>query len=313
MTNHPANWIPERIPTIGSLVLAGGAVACTLGQEIWGAGRDQYEAARAGHAKAWDQHKDSLISIRTVPATEEAVAAVQRGDLGAVVFEPRLDMFATSAEIEEADAKIKRIEQKWQSWFETKKKGWEQEFGPFRSKLLAEMASAFAWDIDDGTVAIVDQMPKWHALRASTKERNALMAGVVIDTDAPDYLQKYQAALAQISKDVDGRWPDRRPYVNLSEDAHRAAEEIAICLENRSHLEALNPPPRHKLRKIGEAIWGSEWISPMARALNISVRTVHRYAAGDSTVPDSIFEKLMPCISQAKAELQARLETLNRL
>lgn len=313
MTNHPDNWIPERIPTIETLVVANGAVACTLGEEVWGAGRDEQEAARVGHAKAWEQQKDRLISIRTRPATEEAVAAVQRDDAGAVVFEPRLDMFATLAEIDGADAKIKQIEQKWQSWFETKKKGWEQEFGRCRSKLFAEMASAFAWDIDDGTVAIVDQMPKWHAFRASTKERNALMAEIVIDTEDADYLQKYQIALAQVSKDVDGRWPNRRLYVNLSEDTHRAAEEIAICLGNRSHLEALNPSPRHKLRKIGEAIWGSEWISPMARALNISVRTIHRYAAGDSMVPDGVFERLAPCISQAKAELQARLEMLNRL
>lgn len=313
MTNHPDNWIPERIPAIGTLVVANGAIACTLEGEVWGAGRDEHEAARVGQAKAWEQRKDRLISIRTRPATEEAVASVQRGDVEAVVFEPRLDLFATSAEIDGAEAKIKHMENRWQSWFETKKKAWEQEFGAFRSKLLGEMASAFALDTDDGTVVIVDQVPKWRTLRASTKERNALMAEIAINSDNLDYLQKYRSTLAQISKEVEGRWPEQRFYVNLSEDSHRAAEELAICLGNRAHLEALNPPPRHKLRKIGEAIWGGEWISPMARALNISVRTIHRYAAGDSTVPDGIFERLAPCISQAKAELQARLEMLNRL
>lgn len=314
MTNYPDNWIPEPIPVLAALVTAEGVVACTLAGEIWGAGAGEIEALQKGRENAWNQNRDVDFALRTRPATEEAVAAVRNGQVEGVVFEPRLDLFATSAEVQAAEAKIEQLQRKWRSWLETRKKDWEQQHGPFRSALLAEMAQAYASGTDDGVVVISESVPKWRAARASAKECNFLV-GVAyrnaVDEDGVS--PNFRATIDQIYKDVEGRWPRSSYFINLSEDPHRAADEVAICLGNRTYIESLNPPPRHRLRKIGEAIWGSEWISPLARELGISIRTANRYAAGDSKLPDDIFDRLAPRVAQAKLEIQARLEVLNRL
>lgn len=43
-----------------------------------------------------------------------------------------------------------------------------------------------------------------------------------------------------------------------------------------------------ELRALGLAVWGAEWQSPLARAMGVNKRTVARWAAGDTVVPESV-------------------------
>lgn len=47
------------------------------------------------------------------------------------------------------------------------------------------------------------------------------------------------------------------------------------------------------LREAGEALYGaSSWRTEMARALNVSERTVRRWAAGDFQIPAGVWPEL---------------------
>lgn len=43
-----------------------------------------------------------------------------------------------------------------------------------------------------------------------------------------------------------------------------------------------------ELRRLGEAIWGRQWQTPLAQAVDVSDRTVRRWAAGKIGVPDDV-------------------------
>jgi len=43
------------------------------------------------------------------------------------------------------------------------------------------------------------------------------------------------------------------------------------------------------LHETGEALYGTQWQSPLARDLGCNVRTIQRYAAGTHDVPDGIW------------------------
>lgn len=47
-----------------------------------------------------------------------------------------------------------------------------------------------------------------------------------------------------------------------------------------------------ELRALGLAVWGHEWQSPLARALGVNKRTVARWAAGDTAIPESVSEEI---------------------
>jgi len=46
------------------------------------------------------------------------------------------------------------------------------------------------------------------------------------------------------------------------------------------------------LRDVGEALYGPFWQSEMARELEVAVRTIQRWLAGDSPIPSSIGAEL---------------------
>lgn len=46
------------------------------------------------------------------------------------------------------------------------------------------------------------------------------------------------------------------------------------------------------LRRVGEALHGERWQSPLARDLGVAVRTVQRWAAGDSPIPPGLWSDL---------------------
>ena len=67
----------------------------------------------------------------------------------------------------------------------------------------------------------------------------------------------------------------------------------------------------HRLRRIGEAIYGAEWVSPMARDLSVNLRTMQRWAAGDTAPPDTVFADLKLLAARGGAELRARLAAID--
>ncbi|MBS7810555.1 helix-turn-helix domain-containing protein [Roseococcus pinisoli] len=52
------------------------------------------------------------------------------------------------------------------------------------------------------------------------------------------------------------------------------------------------------LREAGEALYGGQWQSPLARDLGVTDRTMRRWVAGDSPVPDGAYGDLMRLTQQ---------------
>ena len=42
------------------------------------------------------------------------------------------------------------------------------------------------------------------------------------------------------------------------------------------------------LRAAGEAFYGDQWVSPLARDLSVSARTIHRWVRGDNPIPSGV-------------------------
>jgi len=59
----------------------------------------------------------------------------------------------------------------------------------------------------------------------------------------------------------------------------------------------------------GEALFGPQWQSEMARALDVNIRTVQRWASGNNDLSPWVFEKLPALLN----ERQAKLAKLNKL
>lgn len=57
------------------------------------------------------------------------------------------------------------------------------------------------------------------------------------------------------------------------------------------------------LRRAGEALYGPQWQSELARALDVNGRTVRRWAAGDTAIPDWLAARLLELIAAHDDEL----------
>ena len=66
------------------------------------------------------------------------------------------------------------------------------------------------------------------------------------------------------------------------------------------------------LREIGEALYGSRWQTDMAAALEVSDRTVRRWAAGD-TIPTGVWTDLMRLMQQRATALDDLVERARRV
>jgi hypothetical protein len=64
------------------------------------------------------------------------------------------------------------------------------------------------------------------------------------------------------------------------------------------------------LRRIGEALYGEHWQSPLARDLAVAVRTMQRWAAGSRAIPSSLWpqaERLLGARACEIAEIRQLL------
>ena len=61
------------------------------------------------------------------------------------------------------------------------------------------------------------------------------------------------------------------------------------------------------LQRIGEALYGEQWKSSLARAVGVNHRTMQRWAAGKNPIPDHAVERLHALLTARHAELAALL------
>lgn len=59
------------------------------------------------------------------------------------------------------------------------------------------------------------------------------------------------------------------------------------------------------LREVGEAMYGNQWQSALARDLKVADRTMRRWAAGDFGMPPNLKEELAELIEQRGQALAA--------
>ena len=64
------------------------------------------------------------------------------------------------------------------------------------------------------------------------------------------------------------------------------------------------------LVEAGEALYGPQWQSALARDLDVSARTVRRWAAGSHQPPDGIYAELLRLVSHRAQTLGAVSERL---
>lgn len=58
-----------------------------------------------------------------------------------------------------------------------------------------------------------------------------------------------------------------------------------------------------QLEQIGQALYGQQWKSDLARDLDVADRTVRRWLAGDSAVPQGALNELRQLCLKRSAEL----------
>lgn len=138
-------------------------------------------------------------------------------------------------------------------------------------------------------------MPAACAAWAETRrDMLRLMAGAYVDGNQRVTISKrgllQWTAAAPVRHETAPNEPRPCP---LSLNEHGAAEEMARNLgeprwmrEIALRAERRRQVKRDRLEQIGRALYGPEWVSPLARALDVALRTVQRWAAGEIETPD---------------------------
>jgi len=67
---------------------------------------------------------------------------------------------------------------------------------------------------------------------------------------------------------------------------------------------------RPTIREIGEALYGPLWQSPMARDLGVAVRTVQRWAAGDTEPAPGVWDDLRQLLAARGKQLDGLVKRL---
>jgi plasmid maintenance system antidote protein VapI len=66
------------------------------------------------------------------------------------------------------------------------------------------------------------------------------------------------------------------------------------------------------LRLIGEALYGPEWQSSLARALDLHRNSVARYATGTRPIPATVTTRLLALVADRQSALAQLLQQLRR-
>ena len=67
------------------------------------------------------------------------------------------------------------------------------------------------------------------------------------------------------------------------------------------------------LRAAGEALFGDEWQSPLARTLSIDGRKMRFYVAGDRPVPEAVLDRLPEILRQTAVDRRRDADYLEHL
>lgn len=66
------------------------------------------------------------------------------------------------------------------------------------------------------------------------------------------------------------------------------------------------------LATAGEALFGPEWRRPLAAALDVDVRLVQRWAAGQRGIPDAVAPALLAMLRREASGLEAQALAMRR-
>lgn len=67
------------------------------------------------------------------------------------------------------------------------------------------------------------------------------------------------------------------------------------------------------LHEIGQALFGSQWQSDLARELSVNVRTVQRWAAGEIIPPNGVYIEILDLAKQRRDELGPIIQKLEQI
>lgn len=66
------------------------------------------------------------------------------------------------------------------------------------------------------------------------------------------------------------------------------------------------------LSKCGEALYGPRWQSELSRDLDVDDRTMRRWVAGDSQIPDGVNVDLLRLLTERAADIDGLIPQLKR-
>jgi hypothetical protein len=108
---------------------------------------------------------------------------------------------------------------------------------------------------------------------------------------------------------------------SLGSDEREAAEEMAVNLGVRRYLiaydaEEVKASRLDDFRALGEAIYGSRWVSTLAREMGAPLRTAQRWADGQGRgpLPDQLSAVARAAIERGVIrDLEARIAVIHRI
>ena len=67
---------------------------------------------------------------------------------------------------------------------------------------------------------------------------------------------------------------------------------------------------RDQLTAVGEALYGLRWQAALSRDLNVALRTVQRWDAGERGIPDTLSDDLRALLEQRRIDIDDLLRSI---
>jgi hypothetical protein len=67
---------------------------------------------------------------------------------------------------------------------------------------------------------------------------------------------------------------------------------------------------REQLTAVGEALYGLRWQAALSRDLNVALRTVQRWDAGERGIPDTLSDDLRALLEQRRIDIDDLLKSI---